>query len=191
MSVRSDVLLWAQRVIAKSGSPAHQLLEVPAHAPPDVVSDAFQKIARMAHPDLHRANLDAADLELVTSAYSRVAGAYQEMRSARQATQKIAPVGKDEPQSLIAHRMSSQVKAQTPNTGVLTGDAPATPSSGVAAHSMNSKALIHYRKAELALRRGDLRGGVMQMKMAIAADPGSTFLRTALGEMEKELTKKP
>lgn len=198
MSVRSDVLLWAQRVLAKSGAPAHQLLDVPAHAPPDVVSDAFQKIARMAHPDLHRSNLDAADLELVTSAYSRIAGAYQEMRTARQASAAKAAkasAGADEPQSIVAQRMSSQIKAQTPSATA--GDAPTTattattPIAGGAAHSMNSKALIHYRKAEMALRRGDLRGGVMQLKMAIAADPGSTFLRTALGEMEKELAKKP
>lgn len=191
MSVRSDVLLWAQRVLAKSGAPAHQLLEIRADAPPDVVSDAFQKVARMAHPDLHRANLDAADLETVTSAYSRVAGAYQEMRTARQTTAKMKPIGKDEPQSIVAQRLSGQIKAQTPSAGAPQNEVPATSSSGVAAQSMNSKALIYYRKAEMALRRGDLRGATMHMKMAIAADPGSTFLRTALGEMEKELTKKP
>ncbi len=191
MSVRSDVLLWAQRVLAKSGAPAHQLLDVRADAPPDVVSDAFQQIARMAHPDLHRSNLDAADLETVTSAYSRVAGAYQEMRSARQTTSKIKTVGTNEPPSIVAQRLSGQVKAQTPSAGVPQGEAPATSSSGGPAHSMNSRALIYYRKAEAALRRGDLRNAVMQMKMAIAGDPGSTFLRTALGEMEKELSKKP
>jgi hypothetical protein len=183
--------LWAQRVLAKSGAPAHQLLEVRADAPPDVVSDAFQRVARMAHPDLHRANLDAAELEIVTSAYSRVAGAYQEMRTARQTTARIKPIGKDEPQSIVAQRLSGQIKAQTPSAGVPQADAPVTPNSGAAAQSMNSKAIIYYRKAEMALRRGDLRGATLQMKMAIAADPGSTFLRSALGEMEKELTKKP
>lgn len=181
---RADVLLWAQRVLAKAGAPAHELLEIRQHAPPDVVSEAFQRVARMAHPDLHRSHLEPAELELVTSAYSRVAGAYQELRSARQAAAR-KPAGKDEPQapSIVAQRLSAQQKAQTP-------EAAGTPTGGASA-SMNSKALIHYRKAEMALRRGDVRGGVLQIKMAIAADPGSTFLRTALGEMEKELTKKP
>ncbi len=184
-SPRTDVLLWAQRVLAKAGAPAHELLEVRPHAPPDVVSEAFQRIARMAHPDLHRSNLEPAELELVTSAYSRVAGAYQELRSARQvAARKAAPPGKDEPTSIVAQRLSAQQKAQTP------AEPAGTPTGGASA-SMNSKALIYYRKAEMALRRGDVRGGVLQIKMAIAADPGSTFLRTALGEMEKELTKKP
>ncbi|MBA3818379.1 MAG: hypothetical protein H0X17_05765 [Deltaproteobacteria bacterium] len=56
---------------------------------------------------------------------------------------------------------------------------------------MNGKALIYYRKAELALRRGDLRDAMLQLKMAIAADPQSTFLRTALSEVEAEVAKNP
>jgi len=51
---------------------------------------------------------------------------------------------------------------------------------------MSSKALIYYRKAELCLRRGDLKGAVLQLKMAIASDPQSTFLRSALAEVEDE-----
>lgn len=182
MSVRSDVLLWAQRILSKPDASAHQLLEVRPDAPADVVSDAFQRVARMAHPDLHRSNLEAADFEMVTAAYSRVAGAYQEMRTRRPGAR---PPAKDEPQSVIAQRMSSQIKAQTPSSGLPTAGAPSS------AQSMNSKALIYYRKAELALRRGELRPAVMQIKMAIAADPASTFLRSALGEIEKELAKKP
>ncbi|MDQ3368251.1 MAG: hypothetical protein M3680_22735, partial [Myxococcota bacterium] len=59
------------------------------------------------------------------------------------------------------------------------------------AAAMSSKALIYYRKAELALRRGDLRGALLQLKMAIAADPQSTFLRSALSEVEAEVAKTP
>jgi hypothetical protein len=56
---------------------------------------------------------------------------------------------------------------------------------------MSSRALIHYRKAELCLRRGELTGAVLQLKMAIASDPQSQFLRGALSEVETALTKKP
>ena len=66
---------------------------------------------------------------------------------------------------------------------------PDEPAGG--APRMNSKALIYYRKAELALRRGDLAGAVLQLKMAIASDPQSAFLRSALTEVEAEVTKKP
>jgi hypothetical protein len=191
VSVRTDVLLWAQRVLAKGNAPAHQLLEVKADATVEAVSDAFQKVARMAHPDLHRNGLSPEDLESVTAAYSRVAGAYQELRSQRMTTTRIRPIKTDEPQSIVAQRMSGQHKAQMPSAGVPITEQPATPTSGVAAQSMSSKALIYYRKAELALRRGDAKGGILQIKMAIAADPASQFLRQALGEIEAELAKKP
>jgi hypothetical protein len=191
MSVRTDVLLWAQRVLAKGNAPAHTLLEVRENAPADVVSDAFQKIARMAHPDLHRNGLSPEELEQVTSAYSRVAGAYQEMRSQRMTTTRIKPIGKDETaSSIVSQRMSAQIGTQSPASGVPVAEAPAA-NSGPASHSMNSKALIYYRKAELALRRGDLKGGILQIKLAIAADPGSQFLRQALGQIEAELAKAP
>jgi hypothetical protein len=54
---------------------------------------------------------------------------------------------------------------------------------------MSQKALVYYRKAEMALRRGDLKGAVLQIKLAIAADPASGFLRTALAEVELEVRK--
>lgn len=190
MSVRADVLLWAQRVLSKGQAPAHQLLEVRPEATAEQVSEAFQKIARMAHPDLHRNGLAPEELEQVTTAYSRVAGAYQEMRSQRMTTTRMKPLTKtDEPQSIVSQRMSGQIKAQTPTAGIAVPEKP--PTGGPAAQSMNSKALIYYRKAELALRRGDLKAGVLQLKMAIAADPTSQFLRQALGEVEAELAKTP
>ncbi|MBA3460299.1 MAG: hypothetical protein H0T46_10090 [Deltaproteobacteria bacterium] len=186
MSVRSDVLLWAQRVLAKGNAPAHQLLEVKDDATAEMVSDAFQKIARMAHPDLHRNGLSPEDLESVTSAYSRVAGAYQEMRSQRMTTTRMRPITTDS-QSIATQRMPGQLRSKEPTAT----EQPAAPSSGIAAQSMSSKALVYYRKAELALRRGDAKGGILQIKMAIAADPASQFLRQALGEIEAELAKKP
>ena len=190
MSVRTDVLLWAQRVLARSDAAPHVLLEVREGATPEQISDAFQKIARMAHPDLHRAGLSPEELELVTSAYSRVAGAYQEMRSNRMATTKIKPLAAgSEPQGIVAQRLSGGIKAQTPTAGVAVPEKK--PGADMASSSMSSKALIYYRKAELALRRGDLRGGILQLKMAIAADPASQFLRSALTEVEAELAKKP
>ena len=52
---------------------------------------------------------------------------------------------------------------------------------------MSSKALVQYRKAELALKRGELQVGLLHLKMAIAADPQSAFLREALARVEEEL----
>lgn len=176
MSVRSDVLLWAQRVIARKQAPAHEVLQCEATADLETIQKAFHTLARLAHPDLHRNTLDADELELVTTAYSRAASAYAEMRTQRTKTTRIRPI----------RNTTGETAAATPGTGIPAVQPPAQPT---ASSSMSSKALVYFRKAEAALRRGDLTAAVLQLKMAIAADPHSTFLRTALGEVEAELRK--
>jgi hypothetical protein len=275
MSIRANVLLWAQRTIARKGSPPHVLLEVGEQATAEQIQEAFHKIARTSHPDLHRTGLDGDELELVTSAYATVAGAYQQMRIACRQTTRIPvnpatqqttrmpvqsaapqttrmPVQSAAPQTTrmpaqpAAPRTTttttpsggSRTAAQTPPAGSHTvqprpssepgvqrrressdpiprtrvtseigmprlprpgtdsdSPVPATPSgaapSANAAQAMSAKALLYYRKAELCLKRGDLRGAVLQLKLACAADPTSGFLRTALAEVEMEVRKSP
>ena len=179
MSVRADVLLWAQRVIARQGATPHQILDIAPGSGPEAAQEAFHRIARMAHPDLHRRTLPPEELELVTTAYARAAAAYQELRSLR-STVRPRPVRDDAP-------APAATPAPPPaNRAAAVPDEPAGP-----APRMSSKALVHYRRAELALRRGDLTGAVLQLKMAIASDPQSAFLRSALAEVEAEVTKKP
>jgi hypothetical protein len=174
VSVRSEVLLWASRVLAKKDADPQQILEIKPDAGLDDAQAAFHKVARFAHPDLHRSSLTPDELELVTSAYSKVAGAYQDMRAHRTQTSRMRSINRDGPLKTDPPPPSSSPPAQT--------------SSG--ANAMSSRALVYYRKAELALRRGDLRGAVLQLKMAIAADPLSQFLRSALVEVETEVKKK-
>jgi hypothetical protein len=170
VSALSDVLLWALRVNGKKDAAPHTILDIKADAGLDEAQAAFHKIARLAHPDLHRTTLSAEDLENVTLAYSRAAAAYQQFRAQKMATTRTRPID------------ISAIPA-TPAAPAAVG------TQANAASSMSSKALIYYRKAELALRRGDLKGAILQLKMAIAADPSSAFLRTALAEVEAEVQK--
>jgi hypothetical protein len=219
MSVRSDVLLWAQRTVARGPTtPSHVLLDIGQDASVEDAQDAFHKIARTGHPDLHRASLTPEDLELVTTAYARVAAAYQDFRSKRMQTTRLRALKDDPPpprKTPSSDRMPAvrppaktpegtpplqRPGAKTPDgmnpikrtqtmqgTGV--GGTPSSPAPG-APGPMNSRALIYYRKAEMCLRQGDLKTAALNMKMAIAGDPQSTFLRTALAEIELELAKK-
>jgi hypothetical protein len=223
MSVRSDVLLWAQRIVARGATTsAHVLLEVKADASFEEAQDAFHKIARTSHPDLHRASLTPEELELVTSAYSRIAAAYQDFRVKYTQTARMRPL-KDDPPPPKKSTSSDRIPAMRPQSRTPEGTPPierpgaTTPpgvkpiqrsstmqGTGVAPYGspspsqsapgapgpMNHRALIYYRKAELCLRQGDLKTAVLNMKMAIAGDPQSTFLRTALAEIESELSKK-
>jgi tetratricopeptide (TPR) repeat protein len=185
MSVRASVLLWAQRVVARKDGPAHQVLEIAPDAGLEAAQEAFHKIARLAHPDLHRTALDANELELVTTAYARAAAAYQEFR-AKYSSARLRPVR--EPGSSPAVAPTTVIPTSAaPNKAVALPDEP--PLS--AAQAMTSKALIQYRKAELCLRRGDLTQAVLHLKMAIACDPQSALLRSALAEVQAEVGKKP
>jgi hypothetical protein len=185
MSIRTDVLLWAQRVIGRKGAPAHQILEIAQDAGVDAAQQAFHKIARVAHPDLHRTTLSPDELELVTTAYARAAAAYQELRGLRLPTTRMKPIR--EPGSSPAVPTTVVIPTSgSPHKAVPVSDEqPASPPT------MTSKALVHYRKAELCLRRGDLTQAVLHLKMAIVSDPQSAFLRSALVEVEAEVGKKP
>jgi len=219
MSVRSDTLLWAQRVISRKGASAHQILEIAADAGVDVAQEAFHKIARTAHPDLHRTTLLADELELVTTAYARAAAAYQEIRQKlttgrhrplrEPSGDPVLPTTTAIPTSASPHQAVAVAPATSPSKPASGSsppqNRPAVPRSSasirvltmpdkpplMASREMSSKALIHYRKAELCLRSGDLGTAVLQLKMAIATDPQSVFLRTALAEVEVEVRKKP
>jgi hypothetical protein len=173
VSALSEVLLWAMRVNGKKNPLCHAILDIKPDASLEDAQNAFHKIARMAHPDLHRTTLSPDDLEKVTTAYARAAAAYQEFRT--QAARR--PIGSSPPTKSPARGAQP-----TPSAG-------APVSSNPAASQMSSKALVYYRKAELSLRRGDLKGAMLQIKMAIAADPQSTFLRSALSEVEAEVLK--
>lgn len=238
MSVRTDVLLWAQRVAARKGSPPHVLLEVSELATAEQVQEAFHKIARTAHPDLHRHGLDPEELELVTSAYAAVAGAYAQMRATVMRTQRMRPVRADdpgpppmvEPPKVALGSSPKSASGSSPPTALRRvptsppgsepgrstrelsrppTDPPRPPSSpppttrraptsppaattgqtGPVIEKMSPKALLYYRKAETCLNRGDLKGAILQLKLACAVDPASSFLRTALAEVVSEANK--
>jgi hypothetical protein len=184
--------------VAKKGVPPHQLLEINADAGVEVAQDAFHKIARMAHPDLHRNSLTEEELELVTTAYARIAAAYQDLRNLTLQSGRLPPLRDDPPPPRPRSpstappprrpHPTTQRMAPVGRPPTEPGD-PAAPGTAGAPGAMSSKALLYYRKAELCLRRGDLKGAVLQLKMAIACDPQSAFLRTALAEVEAEVSK--
>jgi hypothetical protein len=207
VSVRSDVLLWAQRIVARKGAPPHQLLEIDAGARIEVAQDAFHKIARVAHPDLHRNSLTREELELVTTAYARVAAAYKDLRNLTMQAGPLPPLQIDppppRPRALstgplppraggLQGAQHAQRDARPPGRPLARPLAPGASPEVLhwGAHAaMSPKALLYYRKAEISLRRGDLMQAVLQLKLAIACDPQSAFLRTALAEVEAEVGK--
>lgn len=200
MRTRDELLAWARTTIDHKSAPPHELLGVSATANAEQVQAAFHAIARTAHPDLHRQTLAPADCALLGSAYAAVAAAYQNLRSrppAEPAEPLAAGSTRVGPHAASAASAVAQTARPLATTAAQTGEPAAAstdaPTAGAARPTppMNAKAVLYYRKAELALRRGDLKGAVLQLKLACATDPSSTFLRAALAEVETEVRGAP
>jgi hypothetical protein len=176
-SANASLMMWAQRVVGKRLAPAYDILDLKPGATVEQAQSAFHRLARLAHPDLHRNTLTADELELLTAAYAIVAGAYHSFRAQgphASPSQRMIPIAKE-------------------GSGPIPVPVPISPSGAQpapnATQSMSPKALGYYRKAELALKRGDLKSAMLQLKLAVSSDPGSGFLRSALAEVEQELKK--
>ena len=72
-----------------------------------------------------------------------------------------------------------------PPTAAPPAPAPAPAAPIDPTRAMNARALVLYRRAEGALRTGDRTTAILNIKMAIAADPASQLLRGALAELTK------
>lgn len=48
---------------------------------------------------------------------------------------------------------------------------------------MSPKALVHYRRAELSMRRGAVAEARLHLKLAAATDPQSAFLRKVMADL--------
>ncbi len=190
MSLRADVLLWAQRIAYKRADQLqpHVVLDIKADATMEEIQTAFHAIARASHPDLHRNSLTPDELELVTTAYSRVAAAYQDLRSQRMQTTRMKPLKPGDIPPMAGDARTTGAIKPLPRDGS-TESLPAGEVPLRASAEMSSKALVCYRKAELELRRGNLKMALLQLKLAIGADPQSQFLRTALAEVQAEVEK--
>jgi len=198
MTRRDEVLAWAKKVLANKLQSPERVLDLRVGATAEQAQAAFHKLAKLGHPDLHRNTLSTDELELVTSAYAIAAGAYQTFRSRPTggATEEPLPTRvtpRPDSDPVRPSPLSATPAAGTP--ALQTSHVPITPSgpapSGGATAQMAPRAIPYFRKAEIALRRGDLKGALLQLKLAIAADPQSPLLRTALAELESELRKGP
>lgn len=201
----ADTLMWAQRIMRNKDSLPHELLELPANATIMQAQEAFHRIARTAHPDLHRNAMTAEELELLTSAYATVANAYQSLRTQvgpggprfpRSGSQpptstprpQAPPLASGSVKQLAQRRGPTFPRAGT-SPPVAPQQAGPVPGGATTGQQMSPKALVYFRKAELCLKRGDLKGAVLQLKLAVASDPTSSFLRSALAEVELEARK--
>jgi DnaJ-class molecular chaperone len=150
-----ELAAYLERVEPKLGELNHfELLEVPLDAADAAIQKAFHALAARLHPDRHRVKLSAADLERVVIVYGRVAEAYRVLR---------------EPATRLAYRQTLAV-----------GEAPGGAAASLETPKMGPRAQRFFSRAQAALRTGDTKSALLNLKLALAAEPANGFLRVAL-----------
>ncbi len=229
----NEALGWARRWARRTSPAEHELLEVAPGATLEQIRAAYHKLARLAHPDLHRVHVSAEELEEITTAFARVSNAYSMMtarlrKSGAGAGAGAAGASPAAAASAAAHRAASaptrsggavrppvvqfsdearpaaataaasvsapatsaaaRAQAQTNAPANAPASAPSNgPAIGAASAGaqLSAKAKMHYRRAELCLRRGELVEARLHLRLALATDPQSSFLRQALEEIDR------
>jgi hypothetical protein len=183
-------------------------LEIPPTASSTAIQEAYHHVARTRHPDLFR-SLDPKTLDRLVRMYGRITAAYADLKEPEKCAAYLRELRGPKPQSIPPPpRTGAPVAPAAPparpqpistpppmgadappaaNPARTTQPVPRIPRDGPIdpASAMNPRALAFYRRAEGAQRTGDRAAALLQIKMAIAADPKSTFLRAALLELTK------
>lgn len=198
----AELLHWLDEVEPRADQRSHfEWLEMTPTVSSTAIQNAYHAVARTRHPDLARKQLGPRDLDRLVRMFARVAAAYAALRNPEAATNYLRSLR--DSQRMTAVMMPSNM---TPPTGLparpstVPPFAAATPALAPAAapapapapapagpvdpsRAMNARALAFYRRAEGALRTGDRTTALLQIRMAIAADPRSPLLRAALAEL--------
>lgn len=161
-------------------------LEIPPIASASAIQDAYHAIARTRHPDLFRNRVDQKLLDRLVRMYARVTAAYAELKDPDRCAAYLRELrgGRGDRRTSVPPPVTpAEPTAPAMTAPASAGGAPGTPPDP--AHSMNPRALSFYRRAEGVLRTGDRTAAMLHLKMAIAADPKSSFLRAALAELTR------
>lgn len=160
---KHEVLAYLERIEPMLARLDHfELLDLPAEANADQITEAFHSVAGGIHPDRLRKSLNPEQKERLTIVYARIAEAYRVLRDP----------------ALREQYVREQRQARTTGAG---GDEP-DPAAQMA--QLSPKALTLYRRAEAALRTGDRSSAVLNLRMALSKHPQSTLLREALARAQ-------
>lgn len=185
----AQILSWLDDVEPRAEVMTYfEWLEMAPSASSLAIQNAYHAVARTRHPDLARKQLGPRDYDRLVRMYSRITGAYAALRPPEAAARYLRERRDSQKLQMVA------VQHGTPGTHppIARIPVPPPPTAPVAppptgpidpAREMNPRAFACYRRAEGALRTGDHATALLQIRMAIAADPRSPLLRAALAEL--------
>jgi len=148
----------------------YQLLGVPRDATEEAVRDEYYKRVARFHPDLYVDTLDDGTREKLVSMYSRIVEAYQ----------------------CLTHGGRRARYDQLLQQGRLrwTPEDERAPAPRAEAAIQNPHAQRLFRLAQENLRQGNAKGALMNLKMALSAEPGSPTIEAEIAKAEAAALKK-
>ncbi len=189
-----EVMTWVMRLEATPAAAPHEILSITATASADEIQLAFYDAAKKAHPDRFRTVLSPPQMDRLIRAYSRVTEAYGVLTGRVRRSPVATP-----PTATTPTRMPPTATTPPPSATTTTGATasapraarPTTPAqlNAELAQQMNHKALPYFRRAEAAFANNDAKAAGLQLRLAIAADPISAYLRRVLHELESAAKK--
>ena len=157
----------AQQHQALSRASYYSLLGVPQNATEKAIRDSYYQLAARLHPDLYGDALDPETRAKLVSTYSRIVEAYRVLTDGARRAQYD--------KGLAAGKVRwSQDDERTPRQE----DAIKNP---------HSKRL--FLLAQAAAKSGDTKSAIMNLKMAISAEPDSELIRKELAALEARQKK--
>ena len=140
-----------------------ELLDINSDAGDHDIREAFHQMASRLHPDLYRKEISPIDHERLNIVYGRLAQAYMILRDPEERERYVRTLVREKP-------TAAEGESDTASAISL----------------LSPKAQRHYRRAEAALRTGNTTSAILSLRMALARDPKSSFLREALANAEKK-----
>jgi DnaJ-class molecular chaperone len=164
---RDAVRVWIDQLFDElDRSTYYHLLQVPADAYEAQIRDAYYKLVARLHPDLYVETLDQTTRAKLVSIYSRLVEAYRCVCDGARREQY------DRGLTLGRLRWSPESeKVQT-----------VRPGSGGELKNANAKKF--YKLGQEALRQGNGKAALMNLKMALSQEPDSELLKTELARAE-------
>ena len=166
---RAAVREWIEQLHAElDRSTYYHLLQVPADAYEAQIRDAYYRLVARLHPDLYVETLDPATRAKLISIYSRLVEAY-----------RVCADGKKREQydkGLAQGRLRWSVEIEKTQ-----------PTPGTTGELKNANAKKFFKLGQEALRAGNGKAAVMNLKFALSQEPDSGLIKGELQRAESLL----
>jgi DnaJ-class molecular chaperone len=165
---RTAVREWIRQLHAElDRSSYYHLLQVPENAYEAQIREAYYNLVARLHPDLYVETLDPDTRALLITIYSRLVEAYRVVSDGRKREQYDR--GLEQGQLRLAEQK----------------ERPRNPTIPLVGDFKNENAKKFYKLGQEAMRQGNPRAAVQNLKFALSQEPDNALITGALEAAEK------